>query len=336
MRFFAANRERKSELTFVLVLLGVLFLSLGLAEAVLRSQGVLISGPLDEDFDWARFRDEVGVSDDQLSTYGFLPNSTFGDIEINARGNRGPDVELPKPKERTRLAVLGTSTILGPGLPQDQTIPAQMVRILNEQASECSFDYVSISGPAYGFDDLRQLFGRLPPALDIDAIVLVHPGYSPSLERLQRATADAERPDPIAGEHLPLLGKLKLYWQLRNYTPYWRASGRSSPGEAVAQEVQALERLLATFGTTGVFYFESFAKNRQAEAGTRALWRTASAQVFDGATSLSYSTALQAIAPVPTNYLSGSHYSAQGARQAAERIASVLAASPEFESATCR
>jgi len=100
------------------------------------------------------------------------PGHTVGPITVNARGFRGPEIEVPKPAGRIRLAFLGASTTFcAEASSLEATWPAIVVRELRAAWPALDFDYVN--GSAGGFtveQNLVNLEHRIAP-LEPDVIV---------------------------------------------------------------------------------------------------------------------------------------------------------------------
>jgi lysophospholipase L1-like esterase len=72
-------------------------------------------------------------------------------VTHNAQGNRGPDVAFEKPPGVTRVVVVGDSQAWGYGVADDETIPAQLSRLLNEGGA-ARYEVVNLGVGGYGTD----------------------------------------------------------------------------------------------------------------------------------------------------------------------------------------
>jgi lysophospholipase L1-like esterase len=90
------------------------------------------------------------------------------EIEINARGMRGPEVEDRLARSR-RVLLLGDSFVFGQGAGQDETISAQLEALLSESRGE-PFVVGNAGVPGHGTRDLPLMLEH-HRAFDPDAIV---------------------------------------------------------------------------------------------------------------------------------------------------------------------
>ena len=84
-------------------------------------------------------------------------------VTHNAKGNRGPDAEFDKPAGVKRVVVIGDSQAWGYGVGDEETIPAQLARLLNEDG-RARWEVVNLGVGGYGTDQafLKYLVqGRL-------------------------------------------------------------------------------------------------------------------------------------------------------------------------------
>ncbi len=86
-------------------------------------------------------------------------------IRINSQGFRGPELDLPKPKSRVRLAYLGASTTFSAEASRDEaTWPHLVWSKLRVKYPMVEFDYVNAGVPGYGVEEsLRNLEYRVKP-----------------------------------------------------------------------------------------------------------------------------------------------------------------------------
>lgn len=103
------------------------------------------------------------------------PGTDAGPLQVNSLGFRGPEIELPKPPGRIRLAFLGGSTTFcAEASSRETTWPHLVVEALRAAHPEREFDYVN--GGAGGFtadDSRRSLIHRVRP-LEPDVLVVYH------------------------------------------------------------------------------------------------------------------------------------------------------------------
>jgi hypothetical protein len=72
-------------------------------------------------------------------------------VTHNAKGNRGPDAEFDKPAGVKRVVVIGDSQAWGYGVGDDDTIPVQLARLLNE-GGRARYEVVNLGVGGYGTD----------------------------------------------------------------------------------------------------------------------------------------------------------------------------------------
>jgi GDSL-like lipase/acylhydrolase family protein len=72
-------------------------------------------------------------------------------VTHNAQGNRGEDVELDKPAGIKRVVVIGDSQAWGYGVGDDETIPVQLARLLNEGGG-ARYQVLNLGVGGYGTD----------------------------------------------------------------------------------------------------------------------------------------------------------------------------------------
>ncbi len=96
-------------------------------------------------------------------------------ISINSRGFRGPELVIPKPRGRIRLAFLGESTTFCAEVSSNEaTWPHLVWKSLQDSWPTMQFDYVNAGVPGYGVtQSLRNLEYRVKP-LHPDVIVIYH------------------------------------------------------------------------------------------------------------------------------------------------------------------
>ncbi|NJL96072.1 MAG: hypothetical protein HC915_21240 [Anaerolineae bacterium] len=104
--------------------------------------------------------------------------------EINSRGFRGPEIELPKPPGRYRIVALGGSTTYGFDLPTwELTFPGQLQRILREDYGYTNVDVINGGADLYTtWESLVNLQFRVLE-LEPDLIIIYH-GVNDTTARL--------------------------------------------------------------------------------------------------------------------------------------------------------
>lgn len=103
------------------------------------------------------------------------PGQRTGPIEVDSRGFRGPEIEVPKPRGRVRLAFVGGSTTFCAEASSFETTWPQLV-LEGLRETWPSADLDAVNGGAGGFttrESLRSLEARLAP-LAPDVVVVYH------------------------------------------------------------------------------------------------------------------------------------------------------------------
>jgi lysophospholipase L1-like esterase len=118
------------------------------------------------------------------------PGSSTARIRINSLGFRGPELEVPKPPGRIRLAFLGDSTSFCAEVSSDEaTWPHLVWRAVQDANPEVQLDYVNAAVPGYSTEEsLRNLKERVT-RLQPDVIVIYHGSNDLSFDTRRLATA---------------------------------------------------------------------------------------------------------------------------------------------------
>ncbi|WP_162798639.1 hypothetical protein [Sulfitobacter sp. SK012] len=340
--------ERSRELAFVGFLALVPVLLLLLVEVAIRlgvDDGLL----RDTEGDHWDFWLEVGVAEPAITTFRMRPDTVYGHVSINSIGFRGPELQNPKPPGRVRVAVLGTSTVLGLALEQDQTLPALIVERLSDQNRTCTFDYVSVSGPRYQQTDLAWLLENVLADAAIDHVIILDPGPN-FRERKQNAaidldqeanpaleTQDRSHSDP--DEVLELVKKFRIYWK------YWVPRNRLEPDRSdrfrnamsdqeiasiIEAERVALDKIVRFSQDADIhhFHFHGLARGDEHEADQR--WKSETIETYSGDGFTVFPDVLKAVRPTRNYFYSRAHYNPKGADLAAALITNrILDAFPE-------
>ncbi len=96
------------------------------------------------------------------------PRLDTGHIRIDSRGFRNPEIQMPKPRGRIRLAFLGASTTFCAEVSSNEaTWPDQIARALSERYRGVTFDYINAAVPGYklshSLKNLRLRVATLEP-----------------------------------------------------------------------------------------------------------------------------------------------------------------------------
>jgi lysophospholipase L1-like esterase len=162
--------SRRRSLAFSLLLIGAFF---GAVEAVLRLVG--IAPPLNPRILVKHMDSDVGLPfmrpDPDLfwsPIPGYHGAFQGKPVTINSTGLRGPEVETPKQKGRTRVVTFGDSITFGYGVGDDETYPYQLGRLLAPYGAEV----VNAGVTGYSSHQVLGLLRRLLPQLDADAVTI--------------------------------------------------------------------------------------------------------------------------------------------------------------------
>ena len=103
------------------------------------------------------------------------PGHEVGTIRVNSLGFRSPELEVPKPDGRVRIAFLGGSTTFcAEASTQQMTWPNLVVEGLRARAPELEIDFVNAGAAGYSTrESLLNLEHRVAP-LQPDVIVIYH------------------------------------------------------------------------------------------------------------------------------------------------------------------
>ncbi len=181
------------------------------------------------------------------------PGTTFGPIRINRLGFRGPEIEMPKPPGRIRLAFLGGSTTYSAETSSEQTTwPDRVCRALAERHPDLEFDYVNAGVGGFTIShSIRNLEYRVRP-LEPDLIFVYHATNDLCID--SRALAAESGVYEGKPDEESWLEGWSLAWHLlmKNWRLYQRQSAARqdtdrldySPGEHSAGFEERLEKLL--------------------------------------------------------------------------------------------
>ena len=133
------------------------------------------------------------------------PHLDNGRIRTDSRGFRNPEIVMPKPPDRVRLAFLGGSTTFCAEVSSnDVTWPALVVRKLAARYPDVAFDFVNGGEPGYGTESsLKNLRLRVAP-LQPDFVLYYEATNDLSTDTRELARrrglfhGDADKPSPLA------------------------------------------------------------------------------------------------------------------------------------------
>lgn len=102
-------------------------------------------------------------------------NTKLGAVSINSRGFRGPEIDLPKPSKRVRIAFVGASTTYCAEVSSDAAVWTQgVVDSLQRAFPQASFDFINAGVPGYSVKSSLQHFQHYVQPLQADAVMIYH------------------------------------------------------------------------------------------------------------------------------------------------------------------
>lgn len=161
--------DRGREVTFALALLLALVAGVGL-EMGFRA---FKAEPEEPGVDWAAMVDSIGVTDPATQRARFAPGSSFGAMQFNSFGLRGPEVPMFQPPDLVRIAFLGDSKVMSANYSEEQSFSGQVVAQLAVLVPQCRFDYVTMAGPGYTVPFIADLWAEIAPATSPDLAVML-------------------------------------------------------------------------------------------------------------------------------------------------------------------
>lgn len=113
-----------------------------------------------------------------------VPNAALGALRFNSLGFRGPEVEVPKPPDRLRVAFVGSSSVLDPYIREDEkTWAAQAMAALAAELPNCRFDYVNAGVPGFGLESTARHYEANVAKVQPDLVVVWSGGLNSALDR---------------------------------------------------------------------------------------------------------------------------------------------------------
>lgn len=170
------------------------------------------------------------------------PHLDTGRIRTDSRGFRNPEVAMPKPADRVRLAFLGASTTFCAEVSSNEvTWPALVVRKLAARYPDVSFDFVNGGQPGYGTESsLKNLRLRILP-LHPDFVLYYEATNDFSMDTRELARrrglfqGDADRPSALA--------RVSSAWALVEKTMRYRSrSAGIAKGPRLEYDADSLAR----------------------------------------------------------------------------------------------
>lgn len=200
----AALRLRHKEVLTGVCLLLVGFGWLAAAEAALRLQQFVAFGGISD----VEASDKYHI--DPVSGLRLpVPGSQHGPVGINSLGFRGPELDMPKPDGRLRIAFLGSSVTFDPYVKSfASTWPSRTVAAMATELPGCSIDLVNAGVPGLGTASIEKQYRVHVAATQPDVAVIWTSGLNLAVDGFAKsqglAGVDHYKPSLLA-EH-------SLFW----------------------------------------------------------------------------------------------------------------------------
>jgi lysophospholipase L1-like esterase len=319
---------------------------------------------------WAKYGtatsyDSLYKIDEASGLQTLVPGARVGKITINASGFRGPEIEMPKPPGRVRLAFIGASTTFCAEVSSDAAAwPDLVVERLHGRFPGTRFDYVNGGVPGYAVrESIVNLQHRIDP-LGPDVVIIYHATNDLSGEVNQLA---ADQGLAVADIGPPgFLSRHFLLWEL--VAKNLRVLSAQKDGDLRKDRVLLDEarfgagferdlRELVELSQRGgrLVAMATFSTQLRVEQSTEARKRAAvSALVYMPSIGLDsllfgygrYNDIIRTVARErgallidgenaipgdPVNFIDAVHFTDAGSRRMADRVSNALAGAPAFE-----
>lgn len=182
--------------------------------------------------------------DESIGLRVLVPGARMGNISINSLGFRGPEIEMPKPPGRIRIAFLGASTTFCAEVSGDAAVwPQVAVQLLKQRFPGADIDFVNGAVPGYTVaSSLKNLQHRVEP-LQPDVVVFYEATNDLSAET--RRLAESQGLVEPRRHHEPswLSQRLRL-WELveKNLSVHRARQGAGTDNGRVAIDASTLGR----------------------------------------------------------------------------------------------
>jgi lysophospholipase L1-like esterase len=151
--------------------------------------------------------------DEQIMLRVLVPGARIGNITVNSLGFRGPEIMIPKPRGRIRLAFLGASTTFCAEVSSDLAVwPNLVVDRLRTRFPEVDFDYVNGAVPGYTVQSSRKNLQHRIGKLDPDVVVIYH--ATNDLSQEVRRLAEAQGLSSAGNNRSSWLAQHLRLWEL--------------------------------------------------------------------------------------------------------------------------
>jgi hypothetical protein len=295
------------------------------------------------------------------------PNQMLGNVRINNLGFRGPDVPAQKPAGTLRIAFLGSSTTYDAYADEQRNWPRLVVDQLRARVGQtCEIDFVNAAMPGFGTPHTIQLYAHKVRPLSADVVLFMPGDINQNLAGLaeQRGLETFSEPKDWLSRNSGLYALVrKNVRALRLQRSAFDRRGKLAfdVSEVVAPFDAQLDKLAVEVGKDGALLTlvtvssqlrASQSPERKVQAAITALYYMPYVMIDDLIlTREAYNRHLERFAAqrkaivvgnenvIPadsTHFYDSLHFQPPGSAANAKRVASVLAASPEFQSAAGR
>lgn len=169
------------------------------------------------------------------------PHLDTGRIRTDSHGFRNPEIAMPKPPNRVRMAFLGGSTTFCAEVSSNEvTWPALVMKKIAARYPDVSFDFINGGQPGYGSESsLKNLRLRVAP-LQPDFILYYEATNDFSMDTRDLAhqrglfQGDVDKPSAIA--------RVSSAWALVEKTLRYRSRSARAAGPGLAYDADSLAR----------------------------------------------------------------------------------------------
>ena len=156
------------------------------------------------------------------------------EIRINDDGFRGAPIDKPRRDDTLRLATLGDSVTFGFGVAEDDTLAAQMGKLLTPDAAPRKVEWINAGVPGFSsFQGLRYLEKRVLP-MTPDLVTVLY-GWNDGWRSVTPDTTEPEPSTPAAGFETLLRSSRVVTFSQRAFNAAVRRAGLQPPPRSVVR-----------------------------------------------------------------------------------------------------
>ncbi len=157
---------------------------------------------------------DLYVNDASLGLPVLRPLAHVGNINVNSKGFRGPELAEPKPEDVVRIAFLGASTTFCAEVSGDSAVwPNQVVEILRQRFPATRFDFVNGGVPGYTLASSRRQLEKSILPMKPDLIVVL-PGTNDLSGEVRDMAIAQGLAKPSSPADQSWLARRSLLWEL--------------------------------------------------------------------------------------------------------------------------